>query len=416
MDSKNELQSDMQCNDRLVVQNSNVVNDVTTPENQTVTNDLLSEEKNRNVLGHAKFREVLSPTPLLESSRSNETVKWAGKASCNPCATSDTTNQQAIGPIIKLCTYLFTRYLLGEIISLPDCSEKCMASLDVSQTKSWIVRGHDCGHIDIFDYDMKKSISSATGDGRTVRVIKFVDRKRWFIVGSESGRITVYTYETTVQKITSFCAKGSWIAHIESLAVHSTQPYVLSSCSGNIQLWDWDKNWQCIRTFERQSFFSEHEALAFNRDDTNEFASADHSEIHIWNLGSLKRNYTLRGHSDTVMCLDFFKHDNNQQYLITGSSDNTVKIWDMQKRACVRTLEGFMSPVIFVGLCPSLSVFITGTKHGMIQLWNAKNFGLRRALHIGGPRDDYVLACLTGSGRVVMGTKSTLYMVDILDE
>uniref|UniRef100_A0ACD5UJ67 Uncharacterized protein n=1 Tax=Avena sativa TaxID=4498 RepID=A0ACD5UJ67_AVESA len=298
-----------------------------------------------------------------------------------------------------------------EICDLP------MVSLNASQTKPWIVTGHDGGYIDIFDYEMQKSIGSYTGDGyRDATTIKFIERKQWFIAGSLSGYITVYTYEREVKKITSFRANDKYLFPIDSLAVHPTQPYVLSSCRGYIQLWDWEKNWQCIQTFEKRWCHADEYDLTFNPNDTNEFASANLSKVTIWNLDSLKSYYTLCGHLDKVNCLAFFTHVNNKRYLITGSNDKTAKIWDMQKRACVHTLDGFISPVIFVASPPHFSVLITGTRDGTIHLWSATNFRFKKVINIGSPEGVYGLPCLTGSGRVVMESESALFMIDILDE
>uniref|UniRef100_A0ACD5UK17 Uncharacterized protein n=4 Tax=Avena sativa TaxID=4498 RepID=A0ACD5UK17_AVESA len=241
MEANNELQSDAQCKDQLLVMNPT---------------------------------DVLFPAPLSESSRATGIEILAAKASCNPQAASDITNesvQQATPPSIQ-------------IIPKEHCGQP-MGSLDISQLKPWIITGHDGGYINIFDYETQKSIGSDAGDGNAVSIIKFIERKQWFIVGSFSGYINVYTYQQTkVQKITSFRAKGRLLPVIHSLAVHPTLPYVLSACNGHIQLWDWDKNWQCIRIFERSSFVANQYELAFNPNDTNEFASADTQEIKVWFL------------------------------------------------------------------------------------------------------------------------------------
>ena len=115
-----------------------------------------------------------------------------------------------------------------------------------------------------------------------VKIIKFIERKQWFIVGSKSGTIYVYNYKPEVQKITSFRVKKYFLG-IDSLAVHPTQPYVLSSCGGYIQLWDWDKNWECTKTFKKISCLTNELELAFNPKDTNIFASAsDDNVVKIW--------------------------------------------------------------------------------------------------------------------------------------
>lgn len=50
------------------------------------------------------------------------------------------------------------------------------------------------------------------------------------------------------------------------------------------------------------------------------------------------------------------------------------QIWDMQKKACVYILEGFISGVISVVSRPILPVLITSTGDCLIHLWSATNF------------------------------------------
>jgi WD40 repeat protein len=51
----------------------------------------------------------------------------------------------------------------------------------------------------------------------------------------------------------------AWEAHqdyIRDVAIHPSQPFILSSSDDMlIKLWDWDKNWQCTRTFEGHSHY-----------------------------------------------------------------------------------------------------------------------------------------------------------------
>ena len=55
---------------------------------------------------------------------------------------------------------------------------------------------------------------------------------------------------------------------IRSLAVHSTQPYLLSSADDHLmKLWDWDMGWVCTRSFERDLYDLHH--VCFNPMDAN---------------------------------------------------------------------------------------------------------------------------------------------------
>lgn len=49
-------------------------------------------------------------------------------------------------------------------------------------------------------------------------------------------------------------------------------------------------------------------------------------KINIWDLNSNKLIKTLKGHSNTVKCLYF-----NENMIISGSEDRTIRIWDTEK-------------------------------------------------------------------------------------
>ncbi|KAI1318422.1 hypothetical protein EDD11_006506 [Mortierella claussenii] len=79
-----------------------------------------------------------------------------------------------------------------------------------------------------------------------------------------------------------------------------------------------------------------------------------------------KRNYKVkefRGHTDGVMCLQF-----DDTVLITGSYDNTAKVWNIETGECLRTLKGH-------ALCVRALRFdeaklITGSMDRTLKIWN----------------------------------------------
>ena len=77
-----------------------------------------------------------------------------------------------------------------------------------------------------------------------VRTAKFVARKQWIVCGSDDMFVRVYNYNT-MDKVKAFEAHTDYI---RSIAVHPTQPYLLT-CSDDmlIKLWDWDKVCSCTQ-------------------------------------------------------------------------------------------------------------------------------------------------------------------------
>ncbi|ORZ07307.1 WD40-repeat-containing domain protein [Lobosporangium transversale] len=79
-----------------------------------------------------------------------------------------------------------------------------------------------------------------------------------------------------------------------------------------------------------------------------------------------KRNCKVRefrGHTDGVMCLQF-----DDTFLITGSYDNTAKVWNIETGECLRTLKGH-------ALCVRALRFdeaklITGSMDRTLKIWN----------------------------------------------
>ncbi|XBI05551.1 hypothetical protein VPH35_133707 [Triticum aestivum] len=183
-------------------------------------------------------------------------------------------------------------------------------------------------------------------------------------------------------------------------------------------LWDWDKGWQCAHDFDCVA-----NKVAFNPQDANSFASAAYgANAEIWSLDSGCQEYDLPGHSKGVNCLDFFTRD-GRQYLITGSDDCTAKIWDLQNKSCIHTLET-MSPVTSVVSLPDAPYLITGSKTHIVHVWSSTDFRLERIVNIGGGMwsgsDDLghvhsLGCCLVGSRRVIIGQEFAISIMHIDD-
>ncbi|KAM3298167.1 hypothetical protein ACQJBY_039901 [Aegilops geniculata] len=294
------------------------------------------------------------------------------------------------------------------LIQIIDDTAGKIYCIDANQKQPLIIVGTSLGNVQIWNYDMQKVVGLTKVSAEPVTDVKFIARKRWFVAVSSDCVVHVYNYEKEMRKVTSFRAQDRadvWC----SLAVHPTQPYVLSGCATEIKLWD--RN--CIQTFEEHS--AAIMALKFNPEDTNSFASASHdTTIKLWSLDSPKSKYTLFGHRHVVNFLDFFTRD-GQQYLISGSWDATAKIWDMDKKECVHTLE-HESAVFQVVSHPNLPLLITGTKDGDVHAWSSNDFRLKRIHNFHDCGWVVGLACLVGSGRLVVAHKTGVSLMEIRDE
>nr|KJB13138.1 hypothetical protein B456_002G058900 [Gossypium raimondii] len=280
-------------------------------------------------------------------------------------------------------------------------------SVDLHPTEPWILASLYSGTLCIWNYQSQTMAKSFEVTELPVRSAKFVARKQWVVAGADDMFIRVYNYNT-MDKVKVFEAHTDYI---RCVAVHPTRPYILSSSDDMlIKLWDWEKDWVCTQIFEGHSHYVMQ--VTFNPKDTNTFASASLDRtIKIWNLGSPNPNFTLDAHQKGVNCVDYFS-GGDKPYLITGSDDNTAKVWDYQTKSCVQTLEGHTHNVSAVCFHPDLPIIITGSEDGTVRIWHATTYRLENTLNYGLERV-WALGSMKGSRRIVIGYDEGTIMVKI---
>lgn len=240
-----------------------------------------------------------------------------------------------------------------------------------------------------------------------IRAAKFVQRKNWLVTGSDDMQIRVFNYNTS-EKLHTFEAHTDYI---RSIAIHPTQPLVLSSSDDMmIKLWNWDKDWVAQQVFEGHTHYVM--CVMFNPKDTNTFASASlDRSIKVWQIGASAPNFTLNGHASGVNTIDYFQ-GGEKPYLMSGADDRLVKIWDYQNKSCVQTLDGHTANVSAVCFHPELPIILTGSEDGTVRVWHANTYRQENTLNYGLERV-WAMAYQKGSNNIAIGYDEGTIMIKL---
>lgn len=136
----------------------------------------------------------------------------------------------------------------------------------------------------------------------------------------------------------------------------------------------WHRPWKLMRVISGHQGWVRCLAV----DPSNQFFVTGSSDrtIKFWDLASGTLKITLTGHINTVRGLALSKR---HAYLYSCAEDKTVKCWDLETNKIVRNYHGHLSGVFCLSLHPTIDVLATGGRDSVVRLWDART---RAQVHV----------------------------------
>ncbi len=111
-------------------------------------------------------------------------------------------------------------------------------------------------------------------------------------------------------------------------------------------------------------------SVAFSPVDNTLLASgSSDSTVKLWDIVNQTDVATLEGHAAAVGSVAFSP---NGMLLASGSGDGTVKLWDVETHTNVATLEGHTNEGTSVAFSPDGTLLAAGESDGTIKLWDVE--------------------------------------------
>ncbi len=145
----------------------------------------------------------------------------------------------------------------------------------------------------------------------------------------------------------------------------STQTHSYSSYKSSKNL----NSKSCIRTILAHK--ASVSSVVLSNDNQFLITGSYDKTIKIWQFNTGQIIHTLSGHSKAITCLAI--NDNNQT-IISGSKDSTIRFWDIKQRKIVKTFGGLFSghskDIVSLVLDDKNNILISASTDKSIKIWD----------------------------------------------
>ena len=112
--------------------------------------------------------------------------------------------------------------------------------------------------------------------------------------------------------------------------------------------------------------YSHRDVYCLQHDDNKIVAGLGDKTVKIWDRHSMQCTHVLRGHTGLVTCLQY-----DEKVIITGSTDSTVRVWDVSSGQMLNTLVQHSAAVLCLRFGPT--TMVTCSKDWTIAVWDIKS-------------------------------------------
>ncbi|XP_022788855.1 transducin beta-like protein 3 [Stylophora pistillata] len=152
---------------------------------------------------------------------------------------------------------------------------------------------------------------------------------------------------------------------------------VTASKSLLLRQWEWNTGEQ-IRTW-KAVHRAPIVAMTFDTTSTLLATGSSDSTVKVWDI--IKQYYThnFKGSQGVVSLVSFHPNTNALQ-LFSASDDCKIRVWDLKKSRCVAVLESHFSVVTSLAFSHSGEIMISSSRDNVLNMWNISDKKLQKTI------------------------------------
>ncbi|KAH3758317.1 platelet-activating factor acetylhydrolase [Pelomyxa schiedti] len=238
------------------------------------------------------------------------------------------------------------------------------------------------GDLTIKLWDMQTYMCQKTlhGHDHTISSVKFTPNGDHIVTGSRDTSVKVWDTATGYCTTTLY-GHTEWV---RAVAITPDAALIISaSADRTLKVWNFQKG-TCVATLEGHSHVIECIAVSPKPHTLKSTGSSEggsgylvvsgsrDNTIKVWSLATMDCLTTLSGHDNWVRGVIFGHHSNT--YILSGSDDRSIKLWNWEQGNCVKTIEDAHGHPHFIScldVCPIKPLIASGAMDGSLKIWSA---------------------------------------------
>jgi WD40 repeat protein len=250
--------------------------------------------------------------------------------------------------------------------------------------------------------------------------------------GSEDQTVRLWDVQTG-QCLRILQGHNNWVMAV----VFSPNGQILASGGEDklVRLWDL-KTGQCVQIL--QGHTNQIWSIVFTPDGKQLVSSSEDQTIRLWDVETGQCMRVLRGHTERICSIALTLHtDANRSencLLASSSDDQTIRLWDLKTGQCVRTLQGHTNRIWSIAFNPtgislpffsgdtirsgSEQILASASSDETIRLWDVQTGDCLGLLRVPRPYEGMDITDATGltdpqkASLMVLGAIATNYSVE----
>ena len=256
-------------------------------------------------------------------------------------------------------------------------SDAKISSLSINPSGKWIAFGSKyLNQLFVWEWKSESYIYKQQGHMNDINLIAFSPEGGQLASGADDGRIKVFDISSSNCLIT-FTDHTAKITGLQ-YALNKSNLLISSSLDGTIRAYDLIK----YKNFRIMTTPKQTQLICCSVDYSGEIVAAgslDTYNIFVWSIKTGDLIDVLNGHTGPVSCL-VFSHIND--ILISGSWDNTVKMWELYTKKGISETYEHNSKITAIALSPNDKEVAVSTLNGELYTWDIDTGSIKNILDV----------------------------------